>query len=249
MAYNAVPTVATGDTWSAANHNTYIRDNFAAGVPDIFTAAGDIAYATAANAAAQLAIGTSDQSLAVVSGLPAWSYGPGMVLLDSTTISSTDITEVIFSTIDQAFTHLKLEVNYIGPTADLTPINIELNAASSSTYYSEDIITIASDNTIQVASYNQQYSYFGVNVIQASSSDYVPSHSEIDLFNYSDSAKNKNGKIQTYYVSSATKYFKTVYLRYLDTTAITQIRVYIDQTYYPGRYIMPGSSFQLYGIR
>ena len=74
IAYNAVPTVATGDTWSAANHNTYIRDNFAAGVPDIFTAAGDIAYATAANAASPLAIGTPGQVLKVNIGgtLPEW---------------------------------------------------------------------------------------------------------------------------------------------------------------------------------
>ena len=28
--YNAVPTVITGDLWTAAQHNTYIRDNFAA---------------------------------------------------------------------------------------------------------------------------------------------------------------------------------------------------------------------------
>jgi hypothetical protein len=27
--YNAVPTVATGDSWSAANHNTYVRANLA----------------------------------------------------------------------------------------------------------------------------------------------------------------------------------------------------------------------------
>lgn len=30
MAYSAVPTVATGDLWTAAQHNTYIRDNEAA---------------------------------------------------------------------------------------------------------------------------------------------------------------------------------------------------------------------------
>lgn len=29
MAYSAVPTVATGDLWTAANHNQYIKDNFA----------------------------------------------------------------------------------------------------------------------------------------------------------------------------------------------------------------------------
>ena len=27
--YTAVPTVATGDMWTAANHNTYVRDNLA----------------------------------------------------------------------------------------------------------------------------------------------------------------------------------------------------------------------------
>jgi hypothetical protein len=27
MAYTAVPTVATGDTWTAANHNLYLKDN------------------------------------------------------------------------------------------------------------------------------------------------------------------------------------------------------------------------------
>ena len=29
MAYSVVPTVATSETWTAANHNQYIKDNFA----------------------------------------------------------------------------------------------------------------------------------------------------------------------------------------------------------------------------
>ena len=68
MAYSAVPTVATGDTWTAANHNTYIRDNFAAGVPDIFTAKGDLAVATAADAAAAVGVGADNSSLIADSG-------------------------------------------------------------------------------------------------------------------------------------------------------------------------------------
>ncbi len=68
MAYTAVPTQNTGDLWTAANHNTYIRDNFAAGVPDILTAKGDIAAATAANAASPLAVGTDGQVLTADSG-------------------------------------------------------------------------------------------------------------------------------------------------------------------------------------
>lgn len=63
MAYTAVPTQNTGDLWTAANHNTYIRDNFAAGVPDIFTAKGDLAVATAANTATNRAVGTNGQIL------------------------------------------------------------------------------------------------------------------------------------------------------------------------------------------
>ena len=67
MAYTAVPTVATGDLWTAANHNTYIRDNFAAGVPDIFTTKGDLAVGTAANAASRLGVGSNGYSLEALS--------------------------------------------------------------------------------------------------------------------------------------------------------------------------------------
>ncbi len=56
MAYSAVPTVVTGDSWSAANHNTYLRDNLAALWP--FTTAGDLAYASSATALARLAVGS-----------------------------------------------------------------------------------------------------------------------------------------------------------------------------------------------
>jgi hypothetical protein len=68
MAYSTVPTVATGDLWTAANHNSYIRDNFAAGVPDIFTAKGDIAAATGPNAAIPVVVGTNGQILTADSG-------------------------------------------------------------------------------------------------------------------------------------------------------------------------------------
>lgn len=63
MAYLAVPTQSTGYLWSAADHNAYIRDNFAAGVPDIFTTKGDIAAASAADAAGRLGVGTNGQIL------------------------------------------------------------------------------------------------------------------------------------------------------------------------------------------
>ena len=72
MAYSSVPTVATGDLWTAANHNTYVRDNFAAGVPDIFTTKGDLAVASAADVAQRLAVGADGQVLMADS---AQAYG------------------------------------------------------------------------------------------------------------------------------------------------------------------------------
>lgn len=46
MAYETVPTKSTGDTWSAADHNKYIRDNFT----DVVTFKGVLARCTVAQA-------------------------------------------------------------------------------------------------------------------------------------------------------------------------------------------------------
>lgn len=75
MAYNRPPTYVTGDTFTAANANTYWRDNFAAGIPDIFEAAGDLAYASGADAAVRLAVGSARKVLTVSStdSAPEWS--------------------------------------------------------------------------------------------------------------------------------------------------------------------------------
>lgn len=89
MSYNPVPTVATGDLWTASNHNTYIRDNFIAGVPDIFQAAGDLVYGSAADAAARLPIGANGQILSIAAGLPVWGYAvPILGYVETTTTQS-----------------------------------------------------------------------------------------------------------------------------------------------------------------
>jgi len=56
MAYSAIPTITTGDVATASWGNTYLKDNFAAGVPDIFTTDGDMAVGTGANAAERVAV-------------------------------------------------------------------------------------------------------------------------------------------------------------------------------------------------
>lgn len=85
MAYNAVPTVATGDAWTATYHNTYIRDNFAAGVPDIFTTKGDIAAASAADVAQRVGIGSNGHVLTADSLQTAgvkWAVPPELDVIE-----------------------------------------------------------------------------------------------------------------------------------------------------------------------
>jgi hypothetical protein len=71
MAFTSVPTVATGDVWSAANHNQYIKDNFAA--LWVGSAAGDIDYYSSATAKTRLAKPSVDSVLKNTSaGVPSW---------------------------------------------------------------------------------------------------------------------------------------------------------------------------------
>jgi hypothetical protein len=82
MAYTPVPTAYDGAPgWTARFVNTYIRDNFAAGIPDIFVAKGDIAGATATNAAGRLAVGANNTLLtadsAQTTGL-RWQVDPAI---------------------------------------------------------------------------------------------------------------------------------------------------------------------------
>lgn len=71
MAYSIVPTVSTSDSWTASQHNTYIKDNFAA--VWVGTTAGDMDYYTAATTKSRLAIGTSYQLLRSTGSAPAWT--------------------------------------------------------------------------------------------------------------------------------------------------------------------------------
>lgn len=72
MAYNTPPTKNVGDSFTAAEWNTYMRDNMAAGVPDIFTTAGDLAVGSGPDAATRLAVGSAGQ---ILTATPVqWAY-------------------------------------------------------------------------------------------------------------------------------------------------------------------------------
>ena len=74
MTYQTVPTVTTGEMWTASQHNTYVRDNFASLWP--YTDQGSIAYASSTTALASPTSVTGIKILQSVSGVPTWSAPP-----------------------------------------------------------------------------------------------------------------------------------------------------------------------------
>jgi hypothetical protein len=63
MSYIPVRSVASGDKLGARDYNQFIRDNWAAGVPDLFTTKGDIATGTGDKSAARLGVGSNTAML------------------------------------------------------------------------------------------------------------------------------------------------------------------------------------------
>jgi hypothetical protein len=86
MAYSDLGAISSGDTGTSSWANQ-VRSNFQAGVPDIFTAKGDIAGGTGADAAARLAVGDDDSILVPDSGETAglaWQIQPACRVYRST---------------------------------------------------------------------------------------------------------------------------------------------------------------------
>jgi len=88
MSFTTVPSVVTGQTYSAANWNTYVKDNI--NTIWVYTTAGDIAYAVNATTLARLELvvggilvggasapewlapGAAGQYVGITAGVPAW---------------------------------------------------------------------------------------------------------------------------------------------------------------------------------
>lgn len=71
MSYAAVPSVVTGQIYSAANYNTYVKGNIDA--IWVYTTQGDIVYASSASALARLGIGAANTLLKSTGSAPAWA--------------------------------------------------------------------------------------------------------------------------------------------------------------------------------
>lgn len=101
MAFSSVPTVATSDSWTASQHNTYIKDNFSA--VWVGTTAGDIDYYSSATAKTRIAKGSAYQALRMKSDatVPEWGGAVAGKVIRTTnqSITTSTTTNVIFSSL------------------------------------------------------------------------------------------------------------------------------------------------------
>ena len=102
MAYSAVILVATGDLWTAANNNVYLKDNMSA--TWVGTTAGDTDYYTGAAAKSRLAIGTAGEVQRMNAGetVAEWGGLLNALISDATprAIGDAAYTEVTFTVED-----------------------------------------------------------------------------------------------------------------------------------------------------
>lgn len=100
MAWTTPKTWNVGDILTAADLNTYVRDNFNATAVAQVTTAGDTVYATGSKALSRLALGTARQYLSVNAGAtaPAWFSPPACDVYStaSQSINNTTWTAVTF---------------------------------------------------------------------------------------------------------------------------------------------------------
>jgi hypothetical protein len=78
MAYTPIPLIVNGDVWNAATGNALLRDNFAVGVPAVFTAAGDLVLGSGVQTGVVVNIGVGDGKALLVKaanpGKVEWAY-------------------------------------------------------------------------------------------------------------------------------------------------------------------------------
>lgn len=126
---------------TAAEMNTYVRDNSLETAPAKVTAAGDLVYGTGPNAITRLAIGANRKGLVVASGLPSWGGIPLLQTVKSAelatdvTITSTSYADVSGLSVSITTTGGRLRIRLM-PSAgetDLTSIWMQTSNAANPT--------------------------------------------------------------------------------------------------------------------
>lgn len=96
MAWTAPITFAAAAVLTAAQLNTNLRDNLNETAPAKVTTAGDLVYATAANALTRRAIGAAGSLLASDGSAPQWRVPAADFLNETDTFTSTGYVDLDF---------------------------------------------------------------------------------------------------------------------------------------------------------
>lgn len=136
MAWSTPRTWSSGELVTAGNMNTYISDNLRETGVAKAAAAGDVLYATAANALTRLAIGASGTVLTSNGSAPTWGGGPAYVKLSETVYASdTAGNTFTFSSISGAYRSLEMVISARDTNGGTSiGLNMQCNGDTSSSY-------------------------------------------------------------------------------------------------------------------
>jgi len=221
MAYSAVPLVAVGDLWTAANQNTYLKDNFAAAW--VGTTAGDVDYYTGAANKSRLAIGTGGQVQTVNDGATAPEWAGGLKLIETQTLGVPGSFD--FLTTPQYFTHLKVVYQGRCTLAAATAAIVMLFNNDGGANYDYETNIVGGVSTTE--SFGNTHIYAGAMVAANGTAD-IANQGVIWINNYSGAVFHKTCSIisQMKYQNLAPIYSYQTSGFWRSTAAITRITIY-----------------------
>jgi hypothetical protein len=249
MSFTAPRTWVYGETVTEAQFNEQFRDNLNA--IWVGTNAGDMDYYTSNAAKSRIGIGNVGDVLSVNSStVPTW-IGGGMSLLAGTVLAGSLVPggSINFTNLNQSFTHLHCMV-MVATGGTNTALGVYLNGDTAANYayrveYIQDDWAITTTNV----GLSANELFYG----QPKTSFYssYPASLEFDLFNYSGSALWKVVEARNTFIqgnSDSLYAFKMIHSFWRNTDPVTSIQFCISPLFSVGT-ILPGSSFQIYGLK
>jgi hypothetical protein len=218
MSFNIVPTVTSGDSWSAANHNLYIRDNFSDHESRIIAAEADILLL--------------EQT--------------GMKLISEQILASPAL-PITFSSIASTYRDLKLIINARsnGGAYETDSLLLTLNGDTGNNYAYQVLDVI--NTTVQGSNSYSQPSFYGGSYPTPNTAAGLSGISEIFFPNYASTNFKKSAIVDNCYrvgTGNGKYYMKKISAWWDSANAINQISI----TAQYAQNFAVGSTFSLYGI-
>ena len=193
------------------------------------TTTGDTLYASAANTAARLGIGSTGQVLTVASGLPSWATpsSGSYTLLTSGTLSGASVS---LTSISQSYQDLQLIMTNVVPATSGEGIVLEINAGGNNYFYA----TVNANGTWTTTN--------NTNILATSGQGTSQQYMTMNISNYTSTAASA---FSTWGWTNDTSQLKRNYIGMIRATAaITSIQMKVqDATNYTS------GNYYLYGIK